>query len=147
MNNSIKRYGYKWTISEILNLQREYELLKLPIPEIAALHKRSVLAIVFKLHKEGFITSWDEIKGVNLDTFYGIETMKEDSDISEDEEDRDDSSDYVDSESDDNDDYTVTKDENMMEDLTNRVWNLETTFSEISQMVKQMFHELVEKKK
>jgi hypothetical protein len=48
------RYGYKWTIPEILQLQREYELLKMPTEEIALLHKRSENAIIFKVEKEGF---------------------------------------------------------------------------------------------
>jgi hypothetical protein len=48
-----KRVGAKWTINECLRLQREYELLKLSIDEIAALHERSAQAIMYKLDAEG----------------------------------------------------------------------------------------------
>ena len=50
----MSRHGLRWTITEILQLQREYELLKLPIAEIAAIHKRRVDAIQFKLERENF---------------------------------------------------------------------------------------------
>ena len=48
------RCGKKWTINECLQLQREYELIGLSVEEIAALHKRSVNSIMFKLDQEGF---------------------------------------------------------------------------------------------
>lgn len=50
----MSRHGLPWSIPEILQLQREYELLKLPILEIADIHKRSECAIVAKLEKENF---------------------------------------------------------------------------------------------
>ena len=49
-----KRHGKKWTIPEELKLQREYELLQLPIEMIAIMHKRTVESIVAKLEKEEF---------------------------------------------------------------------------------------------
>lgn len=48
------RNGKKWSINEILKLQREYELLELSVLEIAKLHQRSEEAITFKLLTEGF---------------------------------------------------------------------------------------------
>jgi hypothetical protein len=48
-----KRVGAKWTVNECLRLQREYELLKLSIEEIADLHQRSSQAIMYKLDAEG----------------------------------------------------------------------------------------------
>jgi len=48
------RSNKKWTVTECLQLQREYELLGLSVEEIAQLHKRSVSAIMFKLDKEEF---------------------------------------------------------------------------------------------
>jgi len=48
-----KRSGAKWTVNECLRLQREYELLKLSIDEIATLHQRSAQAIMYKLDAEG----------------------------------------------------------------------------------------------
>jgi hypothetical protein len=50
-----KRHYNKWTINEILSLQREYELLKMNVTEIAKKHERSEDAILWKLEVEGFI--------------------------------------------------------------------------------------------
>lgn len=54
----MKRCGNKWSINEILKLQREYELLNLNVEKIALLHERSVEAILFKLESEGFISNF-----------------------------------------------------------------------------------------
>ena len=48
------RSNKKWTVSECLQLQREYELLGMNVDEIAQKHKRSSNAIMFKLDQEGF---------------------------------------------------------------------------------------------
>ena len=48
------RSGNKWTINEILSLQREFELLGWSIDQIAEKHGRSPNAIMFKLSNEGF---------------------------------------------------------------------------------------------
>jgi HMG (high mobility group) box len=48
----MSRSGYKWNVNECLRLQREYELLQLPISEIARLHKRTIKAIMYKLDEE-----------------------------------------------------------------------------------------------
>ncbi len=53
MTLSRSRHGYNWTINECLQLQREFELLKLSISEIANRHKRTQNSIMFKLHVEG----------------------------------------------------------------------------------------------
>jgi hypothetical protein len=52
----MSRNGFKWNVNEILNLQREYELLELTVQEIAVLHKRSVSAILYKLEAESLIS-------------------------------------------------------------------------------------------
>jgi hypothetical protein len=49
-----KRCGNRWTVNECLQLQREFELLNLSVNEIAANHKRTPNAIMFKLDQEGF---------------------------------------------------------------------------------------------
>jgi hypothetical protein len=54
MTQTRNRYGNRWTINECLQLQREFELLNLPIDEIAKRHKRTPKAIMFKLDKEEF---------------------------------------------------------------------------------------------
>jgi hypothetical protein len=50
------RNGYKWSINECLRLEREYDLLKLSVPDMAILHKRTINAIMFKLQAEGLDT-------------------------------------------------------------------------------------------
>lgn len=52
-----KRHYYPWTNSEILKLQREYDLLHLNIGQIAKNHNRSEMAIVYKLVSEGYINN------------------------------------------------------------------------------------------
>ena len=58
-----KRANNKWNINEILSLQREYELLKMSVDEIAEKHKRSAIAIAYKLKQEGFIESLNDARG------------------------------------------------------------------------------------
>jgi hypothetical protein len=55
-----KRSGFKWSVNECLRVEREYDLLKLSIPEIALLHERSIEAIMYKLDKEG-IADYNEL--------------------------------------------------------------------------------------
>jgi ribosomal protein L12E/L44/L45/RPP1/RPP2 len=52
ININAWRNGYKWTINECLRLEREYDLLKLSVPEMAILHKRTMNAIMCKLQAE-----------------------------------------------------------------------------------------------
>lgn len=54
LNQKWNRSYKKWNINEILQLQREYELLKLSINEISNIHKRTPEAIMYKLDKEEF---------------------------------------------------------------------------------------------
>lgn len=62
--NIMQRSGYKWNVNECLKLQREYELLNLPIRKIADLHKRTSAAIISKLVKEGFC-SYNDFESEN----------------------------------------------------------------------------------
>ena len=50
----LTRVGFKWTVNEVLSLQREFELLGWSIDEIAQKHKRTPNAIMLKLDQEGF---------------------------------------------------------------------------------------------
>ena len=68
---SDKRNGKKWTINEVLSLQREYELLEWSVSRIAEKHQRSVLAILCKLQSEGFITCFKESNG-----YYDVKEFK-----------------------------------------------------------------------
>ena len=47
------RANAKWTVNECLRLEREFDLLKLSVQEIALLHDRSPNAIMYKLDAEG----------------------------------------------------------------------------------------------
>jgi len=124
--SSYKRSGNKWSVNEILSLQREYELLEMNILDIAMKHQRSVISILYKLESEGFIDSWYSARGFNewslsnenKDTFM---LNSEESNVSED-------------------------DTSAVDKLVDRVWNLETTVSDISSMVKQMFNAMAESK-
>ena len=49
------RFGKKWTIPELIALEREFDLLHLSVHDIAKLHKRTDSAIVSKLQSEGLI--------------------------------------------------------------------------------------------
>jgi hypothetical protein len=57
------RSGKKWSVTETLRLQREYELLEWSIHDIATAHQRHVDAILFRLLKEGFIDSFETARG------------------------------------------------------------------------------------
>jgi len=63
------RHHNKWSVNEVLTLQREYELLELSVDEIATRHKRSMRAILFKLQAEGFISSWEEARGFSSQAY------------------------------------------------------------------------------
>lgn len=89
------RHYNKWSVNEVLTLQREYELLELSLDEIATRHKRSTRSILFKLQSEGFIGSWEEARGFNSHSHsYYNDTVTEDiltpslSDTSEGEEEK-----------------------------------------------------------
>jgi len=58
-----KRANKRWTINEVLTLQREYELLEMDIDEIATRHERSVDGIAYKLKSEGFIDLLENARG------------------------------------------------------------------------------------
>ena len=110
------RCGYKLSINELLNLQREYELLEWTIQDIATKHKRTVRAILCRLEDEGFITSWQEARGIENYNFMEESSVK-----------------------DDTEDIDSDNCVNEVEELTNRIWHLETDVGEIKHLVKQMF--------
>ena len=130
MRNGNKRNGNKWTVNEVLALQREYELLEWTIHEISAKHKRSIGSILFKLTAEGFISSWNNARGFDI-ADYAVSVLCQgahcdddcDNDNDEDyvyEEDEDeDEDDEADDEADDEDedsDYDESEDQDEDED-------------------------------
>uniref|UniRef100_A0A6C0IEU8 Uncharacterized protein n=1 Tax=viral metagenome TaxID=1070528 RepID=A0A6C0IEU8_9ZZZZ len=130
-----KRTGNKWSVNELLQLEREYELLELNIQDIAVKHQRTVQAILYKLEAEGFIESWNEARGLN-------EWRSEKKYEEDDEDDEDDEEQQLTENN--NDDVSGGLSE--IDNLTERVWSLETSVGEIRTMVKQMFDKMVETK-
>jgi hypothetical protein len=155
MTVTSRRQGNKWTINELLSLQREYELLELTVQEIADKHQRSDTAILYKLESEGLIDSWNNARGFNSKEFQNniSLTINEHVDYDESEEQEvggdDDDEEYQFDEaaqSDDDDDISEDDDESEVEKLAERVWSLETSVSEISSMVKNIYGLLSDKK-
>jgi hypothetical protein len=138
-----ERHGNRWTIREILSLQREYELLDLSVQQMASLHQRTERAILCKLEAEGFIRSWDDVKGFDSKQYQDICSGAIDEDCSEEEVAYD--SDYVDEEIYSDDELSLN-DESEVNKLTERVWNLETSVKDIGTMVSKMFSSWVAKK-
>ena len=132
MRNGNKRNGNKWTVNEVLTLQREYELLEWTIQEISAKHQRSIGSILFKLTAEGFIPSWNDARGFNIadyavsvlcqgalcDNDYDNDDDEDyvDEDEDEDEDEEDDDEDYVEEEEEEDDDEDAEYEEDEEED-------------------------------
>ena len=120
---NFKRSGNKWTVNEVLSLQREYELLELSIQEIATRHSRSVEAILYKLEAEDLIEHWCNARGFNTDNYISFNQDNDDND----EEYEDD--DLSDDESEDEDEIVnLTRRVNNLEDIVNEVRNMVTNF-------------------
>jgi hypothetical protein len=140
-----RRQGNKWTINELISLQREYELLELTVQQIADKHQRSETAILYKLESEGLIDSWNSARGfVSEDYQNSVSSNKEqvNYDEAEDVEEccgGDDDEEYQFVEEAGSDDDVISDDESEVEKLTERVWSLETSVGEISSMVKNIY--------
>jgi len=152
--NSYKRSGNKWTINELISLQREYELLEWTVGQISEKHQRSVEAILFRLESERFISSWNNARGFKTEQYQenlseNIEfVVQDDMSVDEDEDCSDKDSEYFDEGVDEEDyDVSVEDDESEVNNLTERVCNLETSVKDISSMVRQMFDNMVSEKK
>jgi hypothetical protein len=121
--STFKRNGNKWSVNEILRLQREFELLELSIDDIATRHQRSPDAIMYKLDNEGFANF-----NVLYSNYYNLNDAMPILDDNNHEE--------VSHVYEDNDVIT----NNNITTLTEKVWNLETSVNEIKGLVKQMFN-------
>ena len=94
-----RRANAKWTINECLRLEREFDLLKLSIDEIATLHERSAQSIMYKLDSEG-LADYNVLAvcGTNyqlrVSDINNRDSNQDEEDEDEDEKDSDDSSDY-----------------------------------------------------
>ena len=157
--NANKRLGNKWTVNEVISLQREYELLEWTVQQIAEKHQRSDSSILYKLESEGFINSWNEARGFNSENYQNslsdvvkndvkndvknvVKNDVEDDDDDDEEfgggDDNDEEYQFVD-EVESDDDEESEYDETEVEQLSERVWSLETSVSEISSMVKSIY--------
>lgn len=148
----LTRHGKRWTINELLSLQREYELLEWSVQEIADKHQRTVNSILFKLENEGFISSFNEARGFDpivyqqkFDTYYGEDDDEHDEDEDFEVDDENDE-DYVEDDQDSDDDESDDDQVSEVSKLADRVWNLETSLNDISGMIKQIFDSLINKK-
>jgi TATA-binding protein-associated factor Taf7 len=161
--NANKRNGNRWTVNELLSLQREYELLEWTVQQIAEKHQRTERAILFRLESEGIVSSWNDARGFNMESYKAQcegDVVTEDCVCNEescvdddDEEDHhggdDNDSEYFGEEDDDDDDEEEDDDEyepddaSEVEKLSERVWSLETAVTDIKDMVQHLFNNLV----
>lgn len=148
-----RRSGFKWSVNELLSLQREYELLEWTVQQIAAKHERSVEAILFRLEDEGFISCWNSARGYNqIDYQNAIEggdnlesncednedvneeaNVEEEVEMSDIEEPSKSSGDVV---------YTYDVYDNIQV-LTDRVSSMENSISELKNMMQKMMEKIV----
>ena len=158
----MKRYsraGFKWSINEVLSLQREFELLGWDIDQIAAKHKRSPDAIMYKLDNEGLadynvlysnyynlnspipVSIKKAVSALNLLSHHLVEDNDDeylDDSQDEDYEDQDDDE-YVDDGDDhDDDEYLDDGDGDEIANLSERVEVLEESIFEIRDMIKKL---------
>ena len=149
--NKYQRAGFKWSVNEILSLQREFELLGWDIEQIAAKHKRTPYAIMYKLDYEGLAdynvlySNYHELNStmpVYIKQTDALNLLSEYED--EDDEtvfDEDDDEEYFDEEyqqDDDDDCEDEDEDEDEVATLSERVGGLEESIFEIRDMIKQM---------
>ena len=115
-----KRHYNKWTVNELLQLQREYELLNLSIPDIAKNHQRTEDSILYRLQEEELILN----ESVNIVP------------VSKNRNNRQEKTTTI---------MNTNKNDNSL--LSQRVINLESSVSEMKTMVKQMVDEFMEQKR
>ena len=116
------RSGFRWSVNEVLALQREFELLGLTIDEIAQKHNRTTNSIIFKLDQEGF-ADYNELYS-NLNN---SESDDNSSEIS------------LEYNYDDNDSDTEYNSENDLYNLSHRVNNIEKNIVDLNITIKNMW--------
>ena len=141
--NPRTRNGFKWSVNEVLSLQREFELLGWSIDQIAEKHKRTPNAIMFKLDQEGF-ADYNVLYSNYHDLNTQIPVENKSDDIcwhpydSEDEESQlDDDEEYIENADGEDNDSSDDDDDDQV-DLSERVYGLEESVSEIRDMIKKM---------
>jgi hypothetical protein len=148
--STYSRTGYKWSVNEILSLQREFELLGWSVEQIAEKHKRTPNAIMFKLDNEGFAdynVLYSNYHGLNStlpvtrkpNTTLNLLSECDDTSSEQSEDDNADEEyfdDGADEEDEDEDDYDDGEDD--VANLSERVDGLEEGISEIRNMINKM---------
>ena len=139
---SAKRFGFRWTINECLQLEREFELLGLSIDEIAQRHQRTPNAIMFKLDEEklsDYTTLYNKYYNMNIAAIPINFDVTKNQDQDEDEcyeceVDEDDSSDYSEdsNESEEEEEEDEREEE---EDLRSHVRRLEKKLNDLTQLL------------
>lgn len=133
MTTTPRRSGFKWNTTEILSLQRDYELLELTIQDIALKHERSVEGILYKLYNEQLINDFHLARGysefaesVHCDSSsdYEEDLVTPSIDVSED-----------------------VYDSNCISLLTERVNNLETSVNDINYILTKILRNSIPKSK
>ncbi len=152
--SNLSRIGNKWTINEVLSLQREFELLGWDIDQIAEKHKRTANAIMYKLDQEGFadynvlysnyhnLNTKMPVSRTQKQSGLELSLSDEDDTVIDDESDEDDividdesDEDYVDDGEEDEDDEDC---EDYEDPLTERVAKLETALDEVKRILKPL---------
>ncbi len=153
--NKMSRSGFKWSVNETLSLQREFELLRWEIDQIATKHKRTPNAIMYKLDQEGFAdynvlySNYNDLNtklpvkrstknASGLTLKYDYDTEIDDSDLDDDDDedyvDNEDEEDDEDEDDDDDDSYRQAE----MDVLSQRLYNLETSVYEIKFLLNEI---------
>ncbi len=151
-----RRSGFKWSVNELLSLQREYELLEWTVQQIAAKHERSVEAILFRLEDEGFIDSWNSARGYNQINYQNaieggdsLESNCEDNEVVDSEANVEEEVDMSDIEepSKSSGDVVYTYDVyDNIQVLTDRVSSMENSISELKNMMQIMMEKIISPK-
>jgi len=121
------RVGFRWSVNEVLSLQREFELLEWSIDEIAQKHKRTPNAIMFKLDQEGF-ADYD----VLYNHYHDLNNPMSDENTSEL------SLEHNNNNNEDNESQTDNNSKEHIYNLSQRVDCLEENISDIRGIIKQM---------
>lgn len=143
------RHRFPWAMNEINRLYNEYEIKQLTISEIATIHKRTELAILYKLEKEKIIDTRDW-KGYDNKNYlkknqHNYEGEEEEGEDEGDEELDDDEDDEDEEEEDDDDEDYVEEPSSDDEELDNRNTSRMTTFLELVNYIKEYFPSNVKK--
>ena len=132
-----RRSGFKWTVNELISLQREYELLEWTVQQIAEKHERSVEAILFRLEEEEFISSWNTARGYNQINYQnaieGGDSLE--SNVEEDEQEEEE-------QDEEEEESSICEDSNDIHLLTERVLTLENVIFDVKDMMQQLMSEM-----